>query len=720
MNLKPIYSILFLIVFSQFTWAQEQPSETFVSPEIKASRTSNEIILDGVLDEKDWETAAVISGFKQVEPYQGTAAKNETEVKILFDDKNIYFGVFSHSENGKKSIRVPSLTRDFSFDDNDLFGICIDAFNSKRNAVAFQITPYGNQRDLQSFDDVLFDEDWDALWHAKTTIVENGWYAEIAIPFNSIRFPEATSDWRINFIRIHRKSNEISAFPGYPRSLDTYRMSYSAILKGIEPPKAGKNLRLNPYVLGLTDVVEANGTTSDEFTAKIGGDIKWAVTPHAALDVTINTDFAQADVDRQVVNLTRFSVYFPERRQFFLENSGMFLVGDGENIEPFFSRRIGLDDNGNPIPLLVGAKYTDRTIKRSLGALYVLQDSYDSIPNTHFSTLRYMHNYGGANNVGVLLTNKYASSEQVNTVASVSGLHRSGENWQFKYLFSHSTDKNHSNSVSGFGGNFNLDYASNNMFFSSNHSLISKSYLPGIGFVSRGNLLTHNTGIIPIIRPKWKPKFIRSFQPGVFVSASQQASDLSMQEGAISTYPCYLIFNDGSLLAFRHRYNWQLLTEDLDILDYTIGKGDYYYNSYRLEYNSDLSKKISVASAFELGKYFNGGLKSYSAELKIAPIPHVSLMGSYEYNAITDFGVDKQDFDTNLFTSTLRLALNPNVQLETFYQYNSTLKNSRINARFSWQYKPLSFIYLVFNSNEMAGVREYQGIFKINFLTQIN
>lgn len=717
--LLTILIISFLLIRSSAQVEYPSPAEL---PCISACKSTTKIVVDGKLNDVDWQNAVPVNSFIEVEPYQGTPAKHGTQVKVVFDERFVYFGVYAKDSNARRNIRVPALNRDFVFEDNDLFGIALDPNVSKRNAVAFQVTPYGTQRDLQSFDDVLFDTDWDALWYAKTSITDTGWFAEIAIPFHSIRYPGENSDWGVNFIRIHRASNEITAFPGYPRSLDTYRMTYAGLIKGIEVPKPGVNLRINPYALQLVNSEKSDdtdGKTETAYKTKVGGDIKWALSQHAVLDATINTDFAQADVDRQVVNLTRFSVYFPERRQFFLENSGLLLVGDGENIEPFFSRKIGLDDNGKPIPLLAGAKYTDRTARRSVGALYALQDSHDSIAKTNFSVLRYMHNYGDANNIGVMVTNKYITTNNINTVASITGIHRFREKWRYRYLWSQSFDKLEKANTNGYGGNLNIDYASNRLFFTLNNSLISEKYIPGIGFISRSNLLTHNVSIIPVFRPSWKPKFIRSYQPGVIVSSSETANSLTMQEGSFIVYPLYLYFNDGGLFGSAYIYNWQLLTEDLDLVNTIIPRGNYYFHRYRVSYNSDLSKKISFAGKVETGGYYNGHLNSYSGEIKIAPIPHISMTNSYEYNDFRNFGVDRKNFNTQLITSTLLLALNANIQLSGFYQYNTLENESRVNIRFSWQYKPLSYIYLVYNSKQIPGSIEQQGIFKINFLTQI-
>lgn len=722
---RTAFVLLITANFTHLTHSQQVFDPLEASSKIFTSKTIGKILIDGKLNERDWYTAHTITSFKQVEPSQGNDANFDTEVKILFDDEHIYFGVYAKGSLGSKDIRLPNLMRDFSFNSNDLFGIALDPFNTKRNSVAFQVTPYGTQRDLQTFDDAIFDTDWDALWYSKTTITDSGWYAEISIPFQSIRYPEKTNGdeltWGINFIRIHRSTNEVTAFPGFPRSFDTYRMTYVAQLSGLHLPKPSMNLRLNPYILKKANNLNDNGSHTTTRGFKIGGDVKWAITNNAVIDATFNTDFAQADVDRQVINLSRFSVYFPERRQFFLENSGIFLVGDEENIEPFFSRRIGLDKNGNPVPLLIGAKYTDRTAKRSIGGIYALQDGNDSTSKTSFNVLRYLRNYGKANNIGFLVTNKFIYGSTNNLVLSINGLHRMGEKWKVKYLISKSLDNAKKVNVFGTGANINIEHLTNKLYISSNHSLVSESYIPGIGFVSRADLITHYSGIVPILRPSWKPKFIRSYQPGIFISAAQKASELKIQESAINFFPIYFYFNNGSLFTFRYQYNWQALTTDFDLLETVINRGDYKYNRYRFKYNSDLSRKLSLSSSIETGGYFNGRMNSFGGEVTVAPIPNIYFINAVEINKVNGLGVGKNNFNTKLYTSTLRLALNANMQLSSFYQYNNTSKNSRVNIRFSWQYKPLSFIYLIYNSNS-SGIQhknESNGIFKINFLKQL-
>lgn len=366
MVIKIYALILFLLFFIQKNWAQNAP-ENFPPPEVslvvKATKATAKITLDGSLDEADWQRAQAVTDFFRMEPKQGGKYDFPTEVKILFDEKNLYLGVFCEDSLGKKGVRVQDFRRDFIYGENDVFYFQLDPQNLRRYCVSFQTTPLGTQRDLQVFDDETKDNDWDALWSVKGKVLKNGWSAEFAIPFKSLRYElpkagEAVS-WGFTAARLARRTYEQTVYPSIPQSFSPYRMTYAARLEGLELPKPALNLRLNPYFLynsenRTVNSVEIPGASDP----KIGGDAKWAINSHAVLDLTFNTDFAQADVDRAVNNLTRFNVFFPERRQFFLENSGIYPSG-GSSIYPYFSRTIGLANsqfNASAVPIDAGVR----------------------------------------------------------------------------------------------------------------------------------------------------------------------------------------------------------------------------------------------------------------------------------------------------------------------------------------------------------------------------
>lgn len=693
---------------------------------IYALNATGNIILDGKLTEADWIKAETIIRFVQVEPYQGEKPKYLTTVKILFDNKYIYVGAYCKDTAGKKDLRVQDFRRDFEYFENDLFGVAFDPFNKKRNATAFQTNPYGALRDLQVFDDLVFDREWDALWNARSNITDSGWTCEMAIPWKTLRYPKTvdSTTWGINFIRIARKQNEASAFPGFPRSFDSYRMGYVALLKGIKPPPPSTNIQINPYWVNQLNTQNETGVKkANDFTTKFGGEIKYSPTVHSALDFTINTDFAQADADRQVNNLTRFSVLFPERRQFFLENAGLFNAGSEYIYRPFFSRSIGLDNDGNPIPIDAGLRYTDKNTNYSLGAMYVHQRNSSATLASNNSVVSFIKNYGRQNNIGILITSKIEEANDSikadnNTTITLTGVNRITEKLRFSYSVSGSQTKG-LNKDDGFAANTSLAYDANNFAWVWNTGIISKEYNPQLGFLTRNDFVKNFVDIYLVKRKqKWLPKFIRSWEPGVTVDMYQNITNLKLQEGYIGFYPLFFIFNNGAKFVSTIQLNWQNLTSNFDPIGIEIAAGSYQYNSVNANFSSDQSSKFSYSADITAGGYYNGKIVSFVGNIRYAPSPHFAANVSYETNQLKQVGINKENLTTQLVTPNIRMAVNPRLQLNIFYQYNTATVRSRWNARFSWEYKPLSYIYLVFNENKTTNFRQDATIAKISYLKQ--
>ncbi len=723
--------IIILLIISASAFAQVALQDSLKSSakttSVYAIKTNGIIKIDGKLTEKDWEQAKPISNFVQVEPNQGEKPKFKTSVKILYDKKNLYIGAICSDSLGKKGVRVQDFRRDFDYLQNDLFGIALDTYNNKRNATAFQTNPYSAQRDLQVFDDNVYDVDWDALWQTRSTIDENGWSCEIAIPWKTLRYPKNIKDtiaWGINFVRIARRENETVAYPGFPRSFDTYRMKYAMELKGIEPPKSSTNIQINPYLISQIDSKKQNvNPTENDYKTKFGGEIKWSPNAQSSLDLTFNTDFAQADADRQVNNLSRFSVFFPERRQFFLENAGLFTAGNQNIYMPFFSRKIGLDDYGNPIPIDVGARFTQKTNSYNLGALYVHQQATETAQASSNSVLLFKKNYGKQNNLGILVTNKYSQTNEdlksySNSSATIMGFNRITDNLNINFSVS-GTKTDGDNKDDGYAGNTSLNYTSNDLGIVWNTGLISKNYNPQLGFITRNDFFKNYLDIYLNKRKlSWFPKFIRSWEPGISFDFYQNRNNLKLQEGYIGFYPVYFQFNNGSKIVATYQLNWQALTENFSPLRIEIQAGNYKYQAVNINYRSDQSSKLSITTDFTYGGFYNGKITTYSAGIRYAPAPYFATTLNYEENQITDLGINKQNLITKLVTPNIRLALNPRLQLNVFYQYNTVDERSRWNSRLSWEYQPQSFAYLVFNENKTNDFKQDQTIAKISFLKQ--
>ena len=712
--MRHIIFIAALLVFYQVN-AQKKTQGNFPPPEetqkIRIIKTTSPIKVDGNLNESDWNTAPIISNFFRREPRQGGTVKYKTKVRFLYDNKNLYIGAFCADSIGHKGVRVQDLRRDFSWGPNDIFGIALDPQNLKQYAQGFQTTPYGNQRDFQNFNGNSYDNGWNTLWKVRTKRTEKGYYAEFSIPFKSLRYnlPKEGNviELGITLVRYARRDVEISSFPPIPQSFTPYRMTYAAKLVGIEAPPSSSNIRIEPYSLyQYKENRSGNLLTEKSNDEKVGIDVKWAIDPKTVMDLTINTDFAQAEVDRAVNNLERFNIFFPERRQFFLENSGIWSGGAQTSIRPFFSRRIGLQGefNANAAPLDIGTRFTRRTAKNAIAGLYVRQRETDKSPASNFGVFRYLQNYGRENNIGIMVTHRLDESfsqqnlkSNNNTTVTIDGQIRPTSQLDIQYILTSSIDE--LTGKTGFAGRVFIGNDSNNYYYGWVTEYTDENYNPGMGFVRQNNVIRHNPGGYYIWRPKnEKLSWIRRWDPGVFINYNHDANNISeFQQASLWIFPVWIWFKDNSFLEFSFTPTWQNINFNFAPLGLQIEQDRYHYTRYAFSYRSDQSRKLSGTIGYNFGNFYDGNRETITASARFAPIPHISFTVDYEHNKLTSIGATNKNLTTNLYTGNLRLALNPRVQFNAFYQYNSFNKQGRWNTRFSWEYAPLSFIYLVFN-----------------------
>jgi hypothetical protein len=723
------------ILYDTPVYAQSTFDPPTTPVEIRVEKATDKINIDGNLDEASWKYAKPITELVQYEPRQGEAPSLKTEIRILFDEKNLYFSGVCYDSAGRKGIRVPNMQRDFSFDENDLVGMAIDGLLDKRNAMVFQTNPYGAQRELLSSDGNNFNREWISLWSVNTKIHDWGWTAEFAIPWKSIRYKAGSDRMGFILLRSMRRLNQNVTFPAIPRVFTPYQMPYEAILTGLElPPDNGVNVQLNPYVLVNADRETKEGITKQNSDLKIGGEAKYALNTNSVLDVTYNTDFAQVDVDRQVVNLARFSVLFPERRQFFLEGNEIYTMQALDNLQPFFSRRIGLDDNGNPIPIEAGVRFTNRSPKRNIGALAIRQRAQGVNPASNFAVARYSHNLTDqGTRIGGLVTFRYDEADtsgrtNANSTITIDGLYRPNQKLNVFWMLSGSNNSGLLNNK-GWSGSMWAYYDTNDIYAGHVQAVVSDKYDPRSGFVDATNYVLTSPAVSWKWRPSWLPKkWLRQFTPSVTGYFYHYYNDLSFREGFISYRPFNLNFQNGGSFSYSFVTNWQNLIESFSPLDIEIAAGNYTYNSHSLSLETDNSRKLFFSAEYNNGGYFNGTLQSVSASARIAPDPHVALTLSYRRNEIKDLGILSSNVTTDLATAEIRLALNPRVQWITFYQYNTAINRNTLNTRLQWEYKPLSFIFVVLNDNQQdftnkdtnitSRQNNQQGVFKITYLKQ--
>jgi len=734
--MKGVTLLTLLLPFLMYAQTPEVFKPDTIRRAIRAIPIHNSLRVDGIMNESDWMLANPESRFIQVEPLQGKPANFETELRALYNNRYLYIGIFSRDSLGRKAIRATDFKRDFDYRQHDLVTLAFDGFNDRRNAMMLAANAYGVQRDLLSFDDLYYDLDWDGLWRVRTSRTDSGWYAEFAIPWQTLRYSrskDSIQSWGFNMYRNRRLTNEISAFSPFPRVFSVLRMDYAGEITNLRPPPPKTNIRILPYVLGSYDHYKGYDANvkPEQYNAKLGGEVKWAINTNNILDLTANTDFAQVDADQQVNNVTRFSVFFPEKRQFFLENASLFGFGiagqdDGSGgsmrYQPFFSRSIGLDSNGQPIPIEVGARYVHRSTKRNFGAMAMRQGSRGTMPVTNFFVGRYSENFGQQNRIGGMLTLRN-SPHGTNTEGTIDGFFRLGETQSLNTILTYTNSSNtHKQGFAGLAQYYNttLHYK-----YWLTQSVVTKDFSPEMGFISRTDVIGTSTGINWYYRGKHLPakKIIRAFEPGILPEFYLQASTGKLIEATLPIWPVWLNFQSGAYLGYAVVPSYQRLFEPFSPLGVTINPGEYKYFRQEILASSDPSKFLSASLWYRWGEYYNGRLTTADFKLTFAPLPHISLSGQYNRNHFDAVGVNKETKTVDLYILQARLALNPRLQLIGFYQRNSENNSENYNIRLSWEYQPLSYVYLVFNhlgfdETQAKRLSEDHVIMKLSYMKQ--
>jgi Domain of unknown function (DUF5916)/Carbohydrate family 9 binding domain-like len=744
-----IASAFFPCVYAQDTiLLQPNPKITLVNPdtsqihatsqmkEIRAIRIETTLDVNGILNEPEWSLAAPSPHFVQIDPEQGKPVHFETKIKVLYNKVYLYVGIIALDTLGKKAIMATDFIRDFDITRHDLVSLAFDGFNDRRNAMSFVTDAYGVQKDLLAFDDLYYDIDWDGLWRVRTNRTDSGWTAEIAIPWQTLRYPKSNDSiqsWGFNVYRNRRLTNEISALSEFPHAYSSLRMNYAGRLTNLQPPPPTTNIRFQPYVLTQYSHEQniVPGINNENTTVKVGGDLKWAVNTNTILDLTVNTDFAQADVDQQVNNVSQFSVFFPEKRQFFLENASLFgisvqqspdLSGGSMRIQPFNSRSIGLDSSGNPIPIIGGARLVHRSDKLNYGAIVMRQGNTGGYPFTDFFVGRISENFGEQNRVGLMSTikNDAHGSSVENTV---DGFFRMGEANSLNTLFSHSYSTK--TGKSGFAGAVQYYNSSNQWKIWWTETVVTKNFNPEMGFVSRTDVIGTTPGIFYYYRGKSLPlkKYLLALEPGFNPEVYFQTSTGKLVEADYSFFPIWFNFKSGAYLGYGFIPTYQNLTNVFQPLGVTISPGQYHYLQQQIWFSSNPSKILSLYINYSWGTYYNGRLNTGDWKLQFAPIPQISLTGEFNRNRFFGVGELKTYTTVDLVVLQGRFALNPRIQLTAFYQKNTEDNSNNYNIRFSWEYQPLSYIYLILNHQgfdpvNSKAVFEDHAIIKINYLKQ--
>jgi len=505
-----VNSMLLLVVCSIF--ASNIDSKHLAAEKVMpAIQTDLQIVIDGKLDDPAWKLATFSDDFQQREPGDGAPPTERTEIGCLYDAKNLYFGIRCYDSEPDRIIRT-ELRRDMRMDNDDFFEIILDTYHDQRSGFYFVINPYGNKRDARLSDEGRnYNPDWDGIWQCQATINNEGWFAEVAIPWKTLRFVEGDDIYfGVNFGRTIRRKNEKLDWNHIPRefgSFSIFRLSKAGHLGPLHGLRMGGNLELQPFLIGGIQRDLQTQFNLDRIN-DIGLDAKINITSNIVTDLTFNTDFAQVEADQEQVNLTRFSLYFPEKRDFFLEGAEIFSTGrsgrhffrrhgGGGGSTPilFYSRRIGIE-NGHQIPLWGGIKLTGKSGKTTIGLLnmqtrrtsYGADDEKTTIPSTNFGVLRLKRDIFTRSSVGMILTNKVVSqNSRNNQVYGLDSRLALTPTLSFNTLIAgtHTSDEDNSQSSMG---NFSLDYRSDRYRASLSYLDVEPNFNAEMGFVRRTDI----------------------------------------------------------------------------------------------------------------------------------------------------------------------------------------------------------------------------------------
>ena len=680
--------------------------ETAPRPVARATRITEPVRIDGQLDEAVWQEADSITEFVQSQPRTGYPATEPTVVRIVYDDRALYIGAELYDSRPEELI-VSTLEKDFpgeSTRDVDIFAVTLDTFHDRKNSFIYLINPYGALRDGQTFDDsrdVNFS--WDGVVELETRIHDRGWTVEMAIPWNSLRFDpnQADGSWGLNLLRRVRRKNEDSYWAPVDRRDPVHRMSRAGTLTGFEGLRASRNLTITPYALagntyGRLDA--ANAKHENEFDA--GADLKYGITPKLTLDLTYRTDFSQIEVDQEQVNLTRFGLFFPEKRDFFVENSGVFTFGDvsereyrmGSTIRDFtlfHSRRIGLR-NGRPVPIIGGGRVTGRLAGWELGLLDMQTESAYGEPQENFAVARMRRSFFGNTDVGVLFTNRQATDGGGGFNRSYgvdASAHLLGNLILHSYVAA--TDKPGPD-PNNLAARVAAGWRDRLWDVSAFVKQVGDDFDPGIGFVRRRGV-RHAYGTVGV-HPQRPFPGVQELNP--YAEVHYVTGEASLLETRTGTLGTAVQFGDGSTLGLEFNDRFERIFEPFRVgSSDTVPIGAYEFRDGTIGYESSAGRAISGALRIGGGGYFGGSRQSVGLAGLWRASPHLSVDLSVDHNRVR---LADDAFTADVLGGRISYAQSTRLFGSAFVQYNAAEEQLVSNLRVNFIHAPLSDLFLVY------------------------
>lgn len=683
--------LLFLFIIPGRTYAQHKSPDTLV-----AQPLSSMIKLDGKLNESIWQQARKISNFTQRELNQGAPASEKTSVAIAYDKKNLYVGVWCYDREANKII-ASQMKRDFDDETDDIFKIIIDTYGDSRTAYLFVTNPNGARSDAMiSGNGHSRNYSWNGVWNVKTSKTANGWFAEFEIPFSTLRFKQGgIQNWGINFERDIRRKREQDLWQGWSRDARFTQVSRAGHLTGLQGLGKTSMIEFKPYVIG--GIGKEKGQTT-KTTGNLGGDINYLITPTLKLNLTFNTDFAQVESDRMQVNLTRFSLYYPEKREFFLEGANYFSFGLSYNTQPFYSRRIGLAPDRTPLPIIGGARIMGRSGKTSIGAMSLQTARKDTIPSTNYSVIRWKQDVFKESTVGIIAVSKMEKGRQNYTYGTdftyYSSHFKGNKNLSFGGAIaqSYTTDRS---TKTGLASRLFFDYPNDLIDFSAIWDRSGPEFNSEVGYQRRTAYQMYNADLR--VKPRfgkipWIQQFV--FKP---FDVNYYLDDVTHQlQSFWSEFrPLGFELRSGEDFEFNIQRKAENLTRDFEVHDgFVIPADTYWYTDYELQFSTFDGRKIYGGIFVNWGGFYYGKQTIYAGELTWQPNRFMKFSADFQqHNIILGTG----SFVVNEFSSRIDFAMNPDLFGSAFAQWNNEEEEILLNFRINWIPKPGANVYFVVN-----------------------
>jgi len=694
-NIKVMKIIYLNLIIVSLCFSFQNVSAQHSEPSrINAFKFTGKIKFDGILSDEVWKQVPHISNFTQRELDYGKPITENTEVALIYNDNALYIGIWCFQTDMKKMV-AKFMNPDFDYRADDNFQIMISPFNDNRNGYLFAINPNGARTDIQIYSGEDGNEDWNGVWDAKTSITEQGWFAEVYIPFNTLQFKnDSILNWAINFERDIVSKNEQALWQGWSRDNSIFAVVNAGKLINITNISYAKNFELKPYGLAGWNYAE---DTKSSFPFKFGADLNINLSPTLKLNLTSYTDFAQVEADRIPVNLSRFSIYYPEKRQFFLEGSDLFSFYLGERNFAFYSREIGIED-GKQLPIIAGARLFGKIGKNNIGFLNMQEAQLDSIPTTNNTVLRYKRDIGKQSSIGGIFTN-VINSQHSNQVFGIDANYQTSDFIKNKNLtvsakLSTSTE-NFTLQKNALTYRIFIDYPNDLIDNYMSIGNMQKNFNPELGYIRRTNYDAYNWyfrltprwftdyGIKRLALKPWGFTLYRTHSTGELESLSNE------------TRPLGAVLKSGERFEFNFIQNFDRLDESFDVTDdVSIPTGKYWMYNYEVQFGTYQSRKIWIFLLYNWGGFYTGEIKTFESELGINVNKHLNLNSSYTWNLVN---LPEGEIVTHEVASYIDYAFTTKLNFSLFGQFNSLDEIMIYNIRLHWIPQIGSDFYFVYN-----------------------